>query len=171
MTTWARNVGGTAVDVTTVNPSRAFVPSLAAEFIVVPDGTLPGATYSEGSWTNPSPPSPAAPTVNYPLLKPADFYISFTTTERMLIKLLASSGGGPANSPLLGGSNSAIPQDALIAEFWASFELAVAVPGTMIDTGLPSIQEGLAYMTTPTSPTPAVLAAGRAAKISQGIPQ
>lgn len=106
----------------------------------------------------------------YPKLTSMQFYLAFTPTERMKIKLLATTGI-PANSPLLGGSNAAIPQDPIIAEFWATYELSTQVNGP-VDPNLVSVQEGLTYLVTPTAPTPPVLAsASRIAQIQSGIAQ
>lgn len=122
-------------------------------------------------------PTFTAPATAYPVLSPVQFYMAFKPSERMLIKTLAGANpnsptGIPANSPLLGGTNtSAIPIDPVIAEFWETYQLAASIPGTTIDPNMVSIQEGLAYLTTPTSPTPVVLASGRAAQISQGLAQ
>ena len=170
MTTWARNVANQAVDVTTVNPATIFFPALAAQFIVIPDGTQNGATYAGGVWTNPpAPPTPtAAPTV-YPDLTPMQFYLAFTPTERMKIKMLSSAAGVPANSTLFSNS-TAVPQDPVIAEFWATYELATQV-NSPINPNLVSIQEGLAYLATPTAPTPAVITAARIPQIMNGIAQ
>ena len=152
-------------------PTRpAPFPALAAQFIIVPDGTLNGATYSGGAWTNPTVVTPPTPPVVYPELTTMQFYLAFTPTERMKIKALATTGI-PANSPLLGGSNAAIPQDAIIAEFWATYTLSTQV-NSPVNPNLVSVQEGLAYLVTPTAPTPAVLASSaRIAQISNGVAQ
>ena len=171
MTTWARILNNIAEEIVTTNPAEIFHADVAAMFSVVPDGTLPCASFASGAWVNPPPvtPPPATPAALYAKLDPMAFYVAFKPTERMLIKALASTGI-PANSPLLGGANAAIPADMIIAEFWETFELTQS-SNTPIDTSLVSIQEGLAYLSAPTAPTPVVLAAGRAAQISLGIPQ
>jgi hypothetical protein len=114
-------------------------------------------------------PTFTAPSMTYPELTPVQFYLSFAPTERMKIKALAASGGVPANSALF-ANTSAIPQDAVIAEFWATFELALSV-NNPVNPNLVSIQEGLAYLASPTAPTPAVITTARIAQISQGIAQ
>jgi hypothetical protein len=88
----------------------------------------------------------------YPILTPMQFYLAFTPTERIAIK------------------NST---DTNVKEFWATYELAVQL-NEMIDPNLVSVQEGLAWLATPTTATPAgpgILASTRPAQISQGIPQ
>lgn len=184
MGTWANVQNGTAIEVVTTDPKTTFTPQVAALFSSVPDGTIQGATFSEGVWTNPTPSTPPPPPpAPYPTLLPALFYICFTPTERMIIKALASSSGIPAFSPLLGGNGtsggnaSAIPQDAIITEFWETFQVARST-NSPIDMNLNSIQEGLAYFASPPPPTPVVLGAGtdvppatRVAQISTGMPQ
>ena len=133
MTTYARNVNNVAVDVVTADPKTLFYPTIAAEFIVVPDGTQNGATYNAttGVWTAPpAPPTPApAP---YPVLSPMQFYLAFTPTERLAIKKST---------------------DPMVMEFWATYQLA-AQTNTSIDPNLVSVQEGLTYLATATTATP-----------------
>ncbi len=151
MTTYARNVNNVAVDVTTTNPSTIFYPTVAAEFITVPDGTQNGATYTNGTWTNPPASAPAP--ARYPALTPMQFYLAFTPAERIAIK--AST-------------------DATVKEFWATYELAAQLNNT-IDPNLTSVQEGLTYLATPTTATPpgaGILAStARIVQISNGVPQ
>ena len=111
---------------------------------------------------------PSAPV--YRDLKPIEFYLAFAPRERMLIKALASPAGIPEKSALMGGTNAAIPQDAVISEFWDTYLLAVQT-NSMISPGLTSVQEGLAYMTAPTSPTPQIFTVDRIPEISAGSPQ
>ena len=151
MTTYARNVNNVAVDVTTANPATLFYPTIAAEFITVPDGTVDGATYSNGIWTNPPAPTPASP--RYAVLTPMQFYLAFTPTERMAIKKST---------------------DPVVVEFWATYQLAAQLNNT-IDPNLVSVQEGLTYLATSTTATPpgaGILAStARIAQISAGVPQ
>lgn len=91
-------------------------------------------------------------TLIYPVLTPMAFYLAFTPTERINIKKST---------------------DPMVMEFWATYELA-AQTNHNIDPNLVSVQEGLAWLATPTTATPAgpgILAATRVAQISQGIPQ
>ena len=94
-----------------------------------------------------------APTVKYPVLTPMQFYLAFAPAERIAIK------------------KSTDPD---VMEFWATYELAAQLNHT-IDPNLASVQEGLAWLATPTSATPTgpgILAStARIAQISQGIPQ
>ncbi len=114
--------------------------------------------------------TPIAAPVVYPLLTPMQFYLAFAPKERMLLKALANTGL-PANSPLVSPTNAtAIPVDPVIAEFWATFEIAQQL-NSHIDPNLTSVQEGLAYIAAPTSPTPAVIASARIPQILAGIAQ
>ena len=153
MTTYARNVNNIAVDVTTTNPTTIFYPTIAAEFITVPDGTLNGATLAGGVWTNPAVVAPVTPPVKYPTLTPMQFYLAFTPAERMAIKKST---------------------DPMVQEFWATYQLAAQLNNT-IDPNLVSVQDGLGWLATPTTATPAgpgILAStARIAQISEGIPQ
>ena len=153
MTTWARNVGGTLADVVTTDPATLFHPDLAAEFIVVPDDVVNGATQIAGVWTNPDPVTPPTPPISYPTLSPIEFYLAFTPAERIAIKTST---------------------DPIVKEFWATYELAAQV-GAQINPQLVSIVESLAYLVTPTTatpPGPGILAStARIAQIQAGIPQ
>jgi hypothetical protein len=80
------------------------------------------------------------------------FYLAFTPTERINIKKST---------------------DPMVMEFWATYQLA-AQTGHNIDPNLVSVQEGLAWLATPTTATPAgpgILATARIAQISAGVPQ
>ena len=142
MATFARIVDGAAVDVTTINPSAIFHPEIAAQFIVVPDGTETGATYADGIWTNPPPPEPAAPVQSY-LLTPSrpQFLLLFTGPERVAIR--AST-------------------DALVVDF---LDIVKDPALEWIDLSLASVQEGIAYLVTLT-----LLTQARANTILKGWP-
>ncbi len=90
---------------------------------------------------------------SYPVLTPMQFYLAFTPTERMAIKKST---------------------DPMVAEFWATYQLAAQLNNT-IDPNLVSVQEGLSWLATPTTATPAgpgILAStARIAQISAGTPQ
>ncbi|PVX80066.1 hypothetical protein [Paraburkholderia unamae] len=106
----------------------------------------------------------------YSLLTPMQFYLAFTTSERMLLKALATSGV-PVGSALVNPVPTVeIPPDSIIAEFWNTYQMAVSAKAS-IDPNLPSIQEALAYLANPTAPTPAVIAADRIQPILQGEAQ
>ena len=89
----------------------------------------------------------------YSVLTPMQFYLSFTPSERMLIKKST---------------------DVNVIEFWATYQLAAQMNNT-IDPNLVSVQEALTYMATPTTATPpgaGILAStARIAQISSGTPQ
>lgn len=88
MTTYARNVNGIAVDVTTADPKQSFHKDLAAQFIEVPDYVKNAATYSDGQWTNASidevPSNDQTPTTKK--VTPVEFKLLFTGPERVAIK-------------------------------------------------------------------------------------
>jgi hypothetical protein len=133
MTTYARVVGNQAVDVTTTDPHTLFTPTVAQQFITVPDSVVNGSIQiSPGSWAPPPPPPPAAP-VPFPLITPARFYNCFTLQEMLYIK--ASS-------------------DPKVKEFFARYQVAYGAD-EMIDPNLNSVQGGLNYLSiTPVVPTP-----------------
>ena len=150
MTTYARIINNVAVDVVTADPATLFYPTIAAEFVIVPDGTVQGSTESGGVWTPPAPrPAPAA---TYKPLAPMQFYLAFTPAERIAIK------------------KSTDPD---VIEFWATYQLAVQT-NTTIDPNLISVQEGLDWLATPTTATPAgpgILATSRITQILNGVQQ
>lgn len=108
--------------------------------------------------------------VSYAPLTPMQFYLAFKTNERMLLKALATTGVPVGSALVSPAPTAAIPVDPVIAEFWATYQLAVQSNST-IDPNLDSIQEGLAYLAEPTAPTPAVIAAARVPQILAGIAQ
>lgn len=126
--TYARNVNNQAVDVTTTDPATLYHADVAAQFVVVPDGTLTGATYDPAAkkWTNPATPAaPAAPAAGpMPRLTPMTFYLAFSPAERIKIKTST---------------------DPLVAEFWDTYQRAERTD-TDVDPNLVSIQEGLGYL-------------------------
>lgn len=62
MTTYARIVGGCAVDVVTVDPATLFHADVAEQFVTVPDDTQHGDVLNaDGSWTKHVPAVPAEP--------------------------------------------------------------------------------------------------------------
>ncbi len=86
----------------------------------------------------------------YPVLPPMQFYLSFTTAERIAIK------------------KSTDPD---VMEFWATYELAVQT-NTPIDPNLVSVQEGLDWLATPTTAAgPGILTATRIPQILNGVQQ
>lgn len=86
MSTWARNANNSVVDVTTMDPSLIYYPTLAAQFIPVPDGTQNG-------WTWPVPVAPSPPPVQYrTLLTRAEYLTLFTSAERVAIRASTDAG-------------------------------------------------------------------------------
>lgn len=151
MTTYARIVDGHAVDVITTDPANLFHPDLAATFVTVPNGTLTGATFANGTWTPPAPPAPA-PTPPLPLLTPMTFYMAFTPAERIAIKTSA---------------------DPMVKEFWETYQLSVQLDKPT-DPNLVSVQDALTYLAAPASPGPGAGILGSTERIPQilaGIPQ
>ena len=89
---------------------------------------------------------------SYPILTPMQLYLAFTPAERIAIK------------------KSTDPD---VIEFWATYQLAVQT-NTPIDPNLISVQEGLDWLATPTTATPAgpgILATSRITQILNGVQQ
>ena len=53
MTNYARNINDVAVDVTTIDPTTIYYPTVAAEFIVVPADVQDGWLYDGSTWSAP----------------------------------------------------------------------------------------------------------------------
>lgn len=156
MTTYARIVNSQAVDVTTTNPATLFHADVSAQFVTVPDGTGDGDILgADGkTWTKaPAATSPTPEPVVMPKLTPITFYLAFTPAER--IKIKAST-------------------DPDVMEFWDTYQRAERTD-TPVDPNVVSVQEGLAYLATPTTatpPGPGILAStARIAQILAGLPQ
>lgn len=153
MTTYARIVGGCAVDITTGNPADLFHADVAKEFVVVPNGTAQGDRFDGHTWAKAADPVPHPAPVVLPILTPMTFYLAFKPAERIAIK--ASS-------------------DPVVKEFWDTYQRAENT-NTMIDPNLVSVQEGIAYLAQgpgDTPPGPGILTnKSRLAEILAGIPQ
>ncbi|MGF7131895.1 hypothetical protein P3T40_003378 [Paraburkholderia sp. EB58] len=123
----------------------------------------PGVTpqFVDGAWVGDG---------SYATLTPIQFYLAFTTSERMLLKAIATTGVAVGSTLVTPAPTTAIPVDPVIAEFWATYQLAVQ-SNAKIDPNLDSIQEGLTYLSAPTAPTPPIIAASRIPQISAGIAQ
>ena len=142
MTTYARLVNGQAVDVTTGNPETLFHADIAAAFIVVPDGTVNGATYSGGTWAPPA--SPPAPIQQYrKQVSTVEFYMLFQSPERIAIR--ASS-------------------DLIVKDFMSIID---DVRTTIVDLANPQVIGAINYLATL---TPAAITTDRAATILLGWP-
>lgn len=84
MANYARIINNIAVDVS-ATPAEHFHPTIAAEFIAVPDSVKPGWIKSGSIWSAP-PDSPAPePAISYPKLTPVQFKLLFTSAERIAI--------------------------------------------------------------------------------------
>ncbi len=152
MTNFARVVDGVAVDVSQ-NPDSDFHPDLASTFVKVPDSVVRGWRVTKGKWAAPDDAPAETPQIIYPPLTAMQFYLAFTTDERIAIK---SS------------------DDPVVKEFWATYELAVSLANS-IDPNLPSIIAALKYLAMPKSAKPSgagILASeDRIPQIRAGIPQ
>jgi hypothetical protein len=125
MTTWARSINNQAVDVTTSDPKALFESSVAAQFIEVPDGTVNGAVYINGSWTNPQPVQPApqpTPAQVYPIVSPNTVINCFTVAEQVAIE-------------------AALPNNPPLKVFWSRLNDSRL---TEVVLALPSVQQGVA---------------------------
>jgi len=158
MTTYARNVSNSAVDIITENPTMLFTPQIAAEFIVVPDGTETGAIYDPvtQAWTNPLPPPTYPPlTPKPPLISAVLFRNLFTVQEELLI------------------AKSADPNVQIL---WSRFSDPKLLEVDMSLSSISGSEGALAYLTN-TSVQPAqdppinYLAEGRMAEILTGVPK
>lgn len=150
MKTYARVVNGHAVDVTvTADITALFHAEIAAQFIVVPDGTEDHARLVDGQWLAPVPPeaanaNPLDPAVEYPILEPLDFYLAFTVAERRAIK------------------SSTVPD---VVEFWNTYERCEAA-GKHIDPNRPSVRHAVAGLVALN-----IIGTNRVPDILAGIPQ
>ena len=152
MSNYAQIQNEIVVEVVSQSAYDTFNTTVQALFVECPSTVTVGYTYvAPSTWTAPL--APPAPVVKYPVLTPMQFYLAFTPTERIAIK------------------KSADPD---VQEFWATYEVAVQL-GNTIDPNLVSVQEGLAWLATPTSATPPgpgiLVSTARIAQISEGIPQ
>ena len=152
MTNYARNVNDVAVDVTTTDPTTIFYPTIAAEFIVVPDAVEDGWLYNETNktWSAPPPPPvPPEPVFVPPIVSAVQFMMLFYQLEQSYIQ------------------NSADP---IVNVFWTRFQDPRV---TEVNLALDSMSQTLDYLST-TDVLPALakpapyLAAGRKEQILTG---
>lgn len=133
MTTWARIVDNTAIEVTTLNPDTSFHPSLAAQFQAVPDGTLAGATRNGTGWTNPTPAPEPGPVVALRRTKVSrvEFKQLLTSTERIAIRTARAYDGTDATAL------------AIKAGLDDLFDILEDPALTFVDLTLPTTQDGI----------------------------
>ena len=141
---FARILNNVAVDVST-DPTNSFHPSLAADFIEVPDDVVVGSKRdAEGVWTPPTPPTPPEPPAPEPavppIVGPIAFKLLFTAQERIAIKT---------------------SEDPIVLDF---FSIAEDPRTTEVNLALSSTQEALTYLT-----TVGILAEGRKEQILTGV--
>ncbi|MBX9900805.1 MAG: hypothetical protein K2Y28_08485 [Burkholderiaceae bacterium] len=142
MTTYARKIDNVAVDVVTKDPATMFHPDIASQFIVVPNGTLNGATWANNAWTNPPTVVPPPPATTYLVVSPIEFKLLFTAPERVAIK------------------NSVDP---VVQDF---FSIIDDPRLTKVELGLQSTQDALLYLVSKN-----LITAARRTQIMAGIPQ
>ena len=142
---------GVAVEIVSPAAYNIFNSTTQSLFVSCPSTVTGGYTFVPPStWTAPH--APPAPVVKYPILTPMQFYLAFTPTERIAIKKST---------------------DLIVVEFWATYQLAAQLNNT-IDPNLISVQEGLDWLATPTTATPAgpgILATSRITQILNGVQQ
>ena len=140
MTNYARIISGTAVDVST-DPQNSFHPTIAADFVEVPDFVDSGWHLISGEWQAPPPivePAPAAAIP--PKVGVITYKMLFSSAERLATK--AST-------------------DPVIVDLQ---ELMNDPRTTVIDLSLGTISDALDYMT-----TIGLIAEGRKAEILTGV--
>lgn len=89
MTNFARIIDSVAVDVST-DPANHFAPSIAADFVSVPDQVQPQWRLASGKWAAPAPTaapdlSPPAPAPEARDVSVRAFFSRFTSEERIAI--------------------------------------------------------------------------------------
>jgi hypothetical protein len=120
---YARIINSTAVDVAT-DPATQFHPSLAAEFVEVPDEVERGWTVNEsGVWSAPAPAPEPEPQPERPSVSPIEFRLLFTSPERVMLKQLRAT-------------------DLILDDF---LSIAEDLRLTHVNLALKSTQDGVAY--------------------------
>ncbi len=151
MTTYARKLNNIATDVVTSDPFTLFHPAVAAQFIVVPDGTQDGWVYN-GAW---GAPVIAAPVQQYETKIPRqEFFMLFTQAERVNIRASSDAGVRDFLDIIMDLSNTA--------------------PPVIVDVGRPEVIEAINYLETVpipnSSPSQNLLTTDRVATILLGRP-
>lgn len=149
MKTYARILNNMAIDVTTSDPSENFHPDVASQFIEVPEGTVNGAIYTDGTWSNPVSNIPSGEAQTRIKVSPVEFKLLFSAEERVAIKL--------SDDPLVQDFFELVENQRIVNAADASRGL--------IDLSLQSTKEALAYLEMRT-----LIKVGRAATILNGLP-
>ena len=123
MTNFARIINNVAVDVSD-NPAEQYHPSIAAEFVPVPDEVRQGWQLIDGTWTAPEPTPDPAPEVEAPKVSPVEFKLLFTSPERVALKAARAT-------------------DPVIDDF---FDIVEDPRLTHVNLGLQSTKDALSYM-------------------------
>lgn len=120
----ARIINNIAVDVVTDNPNDLFHPTVAMQFVEVPDFVENGWTFDGADWSAPPAVSPVTPSNIPPIVSVPTFKLLFTSAERIAI-------------------NNAKTTDPVIADFFSILD----DPRTAeINLALQSVQEMLDYL-------------------------
>jgi len=118
MTNFARIINNVAVDVS-ANPAECFHPTIAAEFVSVPDAVQHGWMRTDGKWAAPAVADASTPVLA--TITPLQFKLLWTADERLGTVTLRAS-------------------DALVADFMSLIE---DPQRESIDLNLPSVQAGI----------------------------
>lgn len=122
---YARIINNVAVDVVVGNPSDLFHPSIASQFVLVPDNVESGwlLNTETGVWSAPEPATPPGLAAIPQKIDVISFKLLFTSPERIKAKELRAT-------------------DAVIDDFWSILD----DPRTQnVDMALTSIQQAIAY--------------------------
>ena len=121
MTNYARIIDNVAVDVS-ADPSNEFHPSIAAEFVEVPDTVQPGWVNNNGVWEAPATVDATPTPTEAHKVSPIEFKLLFTSGERIAIK----------------SSTDPVVQD--------FYEITNDPRLTHVDLGLKSTQDAIAHL-------------------------
>ncbi|MBB4287965.1 hypothetical protein [Roseospira goensis] len=150
MTRYARIVADVAVDVTDADPATRYHPTVAAEFVAVPEDVRPGWRHDPDTdtWTAPPDPAPApdpdpAPAVPTTYTPPQFMAALFTAPERIAIR-------------------AARETDPVVDDFLTLIEDPRL---TEVDRTDPGTVQAIQYLTTTDPP---LLTAARAAQVLAG---